>query len=78
MLAAGVSSKRFSKLAVFPNYFIVKHLHRLERVNGIEPSLQDSEAHLNRSEFVFWTARRFHPAASAACAGVLVFETMCK
>src|ERR1017187_985143 len=38
VLAVGVSSKRFSKLAVFPNYFIVKHLHGLERVKGIESS----------------------------------------
>jgi hypothetical protein len=48
----------------------------MERVKGIELSSQDSEAHLNQSEIALWTARRFHPAASAAIAGDLVFETI--
>ena len=37
---------------------------------------QDCEAHLNRSQFALWTARRFHPATSAAFAGDMVFETI--
>ena len=36
---------------------------------------QDCEAHLNRSQFALWTARRFHPATSAAFAGDMVFAS---